>query len=169
MVRFTFQGIKLFLVIGIAELALGVFLIIGIIRGRSGLIVRIFGGALLIAGGIVFMGLKNFGEIRISDGSMHLSVPFQRDKLITTEEIVGVCEVNIATMKEFRPVKKISGGAVGDIRTGWFRLSNGEKAFLALDGVRALHIETTHGYSLLVGHSMFEEFEKAFRDYIYRP
>ena len=169
MVSFTFPGIKFFLIMGIAELVLGVLLIAGIMRGRrSGLLARIIGGVVLIALGVVFIGLRRFGEIRIDEGRMHLKVPFQRNKVIRTEEIISVREVNIARDKEFRPVWRIAGGAVGDIRTGWFKLSCGKKAFLTLKGVRALYIETSLGFPVLVGTPEFEEFEAAFIDYVYQ-
>ncbi len=169
MVTFTFPGIKFFLIMGIGEFVLGVLLIAGILRGRrTGLLARVIGGVVLIALGVVFIGLRSFGEIRIDEGRMHLKVPFQRNKVIRTEEIINVREVNIARDKEFRPVRKVAGGAVGDIRTGWFKLSSGEKAFLTLKGVRALYIETSLGFPVLVGTPEFEEFEAAFIDCVYQ-
>ena len=98
---------------------------------------------------------------------MHLKVPFGRDKVVTASDIVSVHEVNIATNDAVRPVRRISGGELGDIRTGWFKLANGRKAFLALEDVRGLFIETTLGFPVLVGPKDFEEFEEAFMEYVY--
>ena len=98
---------------------------------------------------------------------MRLAVPFQRDKTVLTGDITGVREVNIAADPEIAPVRKVSGGEIGDVRTGWFRLANGTKAFLALQGTRALYLETTLGFPVMVGAREFADFEAAFRDHVY--
>jgi len=167
MASFTFPIFKWFVIMGIAEIAIGIFLVAGLLRSRSGTIGRIIGGIFLIVFGTVFLSIRNTGEIRIDEGRMELKIPFGRDKAITTEEIISVREINIFKDKECRPVRKISGGKIGEVRTGWFRLSNGEKAFLTLEGPRALYIETTLGFNALVGANDFEAFEAAFIEHVY--
>lgn len=167
MASFTFPVFKAFVIMGIAEIALGIFLVAGILRGRSGTIGRVIGGTFLIAFGTFFLSMKNTGEIRIDEGRMELKIPFSRDKTIATEDIISVREVNVFQSKEYRPVRKISGGKIGDVRTGWFRLANGEKAFLTLEGPRALYIETSLGFNALVGAKEFEEFEVVFIQHVY--
>jgi hypothetical protein len=167
MTSFTFPVFKAFVIMGIVEMVLGVLIIVGILRSRSGIVGRIIGGAVLIVFGVVFLGIRNTGEIRISEGSMELRIPFGRDKVIATQDIISVREVNILQDGEYRPVRKVSGGKIGDVRTGWFRLSNGEKAFLTLEGPRALYIETTLGFNALVGANDFEAFDASFIRHVY--
>ena len=95
-------------------------------------------------------------------------VPFQKDKVIETADIRRVTAVNTFTTEGMKPTRKISGGNIGDVRTGWFRLESGEKAFLTLEGPRALYIETTLGFNALVGCDEFEEFEEAFAGLVFR-
>ena len=40
-------------------------------------------------------------------------------------------------------------------------------AFLALQGTRALYLETTLGFPVMVGAREFADFEAAFRDHVY--
>lgn len=169
MANFVFPGFKPILVMGIAELVLGILLIFGVLRSRkSGTLGRIIGGVALAVMGIFFIGFRSTGEIAVEDGSMHLKVPFQRDKVIRTEDITGVREINISIDGDLRPVKRVSGGALGKVKTGWFRLANGEKAFLAVEGVRALYIETSLGFPVIAGAEEFEEFEAAFAGHVYK-
>lgn len=167
MESFAFSGMKLFLVVGIIEIVIGVLLLAGLLKSRSGALARIVGGAVLIAFGILFVNLRSFGEIRFTEGAMHLEVPFQRDKVIAAADIVNAREINIALDGELRPARKLAGGKVGDIRTGWFKLADGTKAFLALEGVRALYIETTLGFPVMAGVEDFEAFEESFRMYVW--
>jgi hypothetical protein len=168
LVSFTFEGVKFFLIMGIAELALGILLFVGILKGRrTGVVGRLVGGLILIVFGVVFLGIKNAGEIEIGEGRMHLKVPLQRDKVVRTEDIIGVREVHIGRESELRPVKKVFGGTLGDVRTGWFKLANGEKAFLALEGAQALYVETSLGFPVLVGADDFDSLKAAFYRDVY--
>jgi hypothetical protein len=164
---FTFPAMKALTIMGIAEIALGILLIVGVLRSKQGMVARIVGGIVLIAFGLFFAGMRSTGEIRLDEGLMHLRVPFQKDRFIETAEIRAVTEVNTYTTPGMKPVRKISGGNIGDVRTGWFRLENGEKAFLTLEGPRALYVETTLGFNALVGCDEFESFEKAFSDLVF--
>jgi hypothetical protein len=157
---FTFPAMKALTIMGIAEIVLGALLVLGVLRSRKSRVARIVGGAVLIAFGIFFAGMRNTGEIRLDEGSMRLSAPFQRDKIIGTADIRTVTAVDIV---------ESPGGNIGDIRTGWFRLESGEKAFLTLEGRRALYVETTLGFNALVGCREFESFEEAFSELVYRP
>jgi hypothetical protein len=156
------------MILGIAEIVLGVLLLMGLLRGsRSGTIGRTIGGIALIAFGIFFLTIRDMGEIRMEEGVMHLKVPFQRDRIVTTADIVGVREIDFSGGSEFRPVKKISGGNAGDVRTGWYKLANGEKAFLTVKGKRALYMETSLGFPVLAGAPDFEAFSAAFTRYVH--
>ena len=164
---FTFPTMRAITIMGIAEIAIGFMLLVGLLRSRRGMVARITGGIVLIAFGIFFVGMRNTGEIGLETGRMHLKVPFQKDLTVLSADIRGVTPVDIDEASAMKPVRKISGGDIGEVRTGWFRLQSGEKAFLALEGRRALYIETTLGFNLLVGCDDFESFERAFGELIY--
>ncbi len=166
---FAFPTMKAITIMGIAEIVLGALILLGVLRSRKGMVPRIVGGAILIVFGLFFAGMRNTGEIRLDEGRMRLVVPFQRDRVIESGDIRGVTAVDIGGSPGMRPVRKLSGGNIGDVRTGWFRLENGEKAFLALEGRRALYIETMLGFNALVGCGDFESFERAFSELVYRP
>lgn len=168
MASFTLKAYNFLMIMGIAELALGILILLGLLgRARGSLLPRVFGGVLLIVFGSLFMGIRNVGEIRVQEGKMLLKVPFQRDKVVESGDILSVREVDIGVESGIRPVRKVSGGKIGDVRTGWFKLSNGEKAFLVLEGRRALYIETSLGFPALVGIREFDELEAAFVEFVY--
>jgi hypothetical protein len=169
MVSFVFPTFKALTIIGAAEIAIGVLLLLGVLRSRKGFVARIIGGIFLIAFGVFFVMIRSTGEIVVWQGGMHLKVPFQRDKVIHAADIRAVTEIDIHVSPGMRPVRKIAGGNIGDVRTGWYRLSSGEKAFLTLQGTRALYVETSRGFNVIVGAQDFEAFEAAFADQVYRP
>jgi hypothetical protein len=59
--------------------------------------------------------------------------------------------VDLGVTYELAPTSRTAGTAVPGYQSGWFRLSNGEKALLYLtDRQRAVYVPTTQGYSLLL-------------------
>ena len=163
---FTFPVMKAITIMGIAEIVLGLLLLLGLLRSKGRLVARIIGGIVLIAFGILFVGMRNTGEIRLEEGRIDLLVPFQKDRSIESADIRSVKAVDTHESTGMKPVRKLSGGNIGDVRTGWYRLESGEKAFLTLEGPRALYIETRLGFNALVGCSDFEAFEEAFRELV---
>jgi hypothetical protein len=168
MVSFTFPTFKALTIMGVAEIVLGLLLLVGVLRSRKGVVARIAGGIALVAFGVFFVTIRSTGEIVVREGSLQLRVPFQRDKLIDSADIRSVTEIDIYSSTGMKPVRKISGGNIGDVRTGWYSLSSGEKAFLTLQGTRALYIETSRGFNAIVGMHDFEAFEAAFAEHVYR-
>jgi hypothetical protein len=59
--------------------------------------------------------------------------------------------VNLQTERELQPKWRTMGSAVGNYRTGWFRLRNGGKALLYLtDATNAVLVPTTENYVILL-------------------
>lgn len=171
MISFVFPQYRAIMIMGIAEVVLGILLGFGILRGRgtSSAFGRLFGGGLLVVMGLLFLQVRNTGEIVIDEGSIYLKIPFLRDKVIRSEDIASVIEVDFAADRSYRPTRKVSGGNFKDVRTGWFKLANGTKAFLCIRGTRGLYIETSLGFPALVGTPDFEAFEAAFAEYVHAP
>lgn len=170
-ISFAFPTFKFIMIMGIAEVVLGALLALGLLRGRgtSSAFARLFGGGMLIVMGIIFLQIRNTGEIVVHEGRMHLKVPFQRDKLIRSGDIESIVEVDYTVDRAYRPAKKISGSNIGDVRTGWFKLEGGTRAFVCIQGTRGLYIETSLGFTALVGTPEFEAFEAAVTEHVYAP
>ncbi len=166
---FVFPGIKAFMIMGIVEIAAGALILLGLLRTNKGFLARLIGGIVLVAFGIFFVTMRSVGAIHVDEGRMHLEAPFMKDKVIMSGDIRSVEEIDIFETPGMRPVRKISGGNVGGVRTGWFRLENGGKAYFMLEGSRALYIETGLGFDAIVGARDFEAFEAAFRGQVYVP
>jgi drug/metabolite transporter superfamily protein YnfA len=166
---FVFPGIKAFMIMGIVEIVAGALILMGLLRTNRGFLARLLGGITLVAFGIFFVTMRSVGGIHIDEGRMHLEAPMMKDKVITSGDIRGVTEIDIHETPGMRPTRKISGGNVGDVRTGWFELSRGQKAYFMLEGSRALYIETSLGFDAVVGAHDFEAFEAAFRGHVYIP
>jgi hypothetical protein len=113
--------------------------------------------------------IPNAGEIVVERGSVSFRIPFGHDKLIRSGEIVSVTEVDYRTDRDYRPVRKISGGNYKDVKTGWYRLANGRKAFLCMEGTRGLYMETKLGFPVLAGAREFEALEAAIAEHVYPP
>lgn len=171
MISFVFTKLTAIVIMGVAEIVLGVLLGLGMLRGRGtgSAFGRMFGAVVLIAMGIMFLNVRNAGEIAVNEGSIHLKVPFQRDKVILSEDIVSVVDIDYTVDRSYRPVKKISGGNIKNARTGWYKLASGTKAFLCIQGVRGLYIETSLGFPAFVGTPDFEAFAAAFAEHVYAP
>jgi drug/metabolite transporter superfamily protein YnfA len=166
---FVFPGVRAFLIMGIVEIAAGALILLGLLRTNRGFLARLLGGITLLAFGIFFVTMRSIGGIHIEEGRMHLEAPLMKDKVIASSDIRSVAEIDIYETPGMRPVRKISGGNVGDVRTGWFQLESGGKAYFMLEGGRALRIETSLGFDVIVGAHEFEAFEAAFRQHVYNP
>ena len=166
---FVFPGIRAFMIMGIVEIVAGALILLGLLRTNKGYLARLLGGIVLIAFGIFFVTMRSVGAIHIEEGRMHLEAPMMKDKVITSGDITAITEIDIGTTPGMKPVRKISGGNVGDIRTGWFELSSGRKAYFMLQGQRALYVETTLGFEAIVGAHDFEALEAAVKAHLYAP
>ena len=166
---FVFPGINAFMIMGIVYIVAGALILLGLLRTNKGFVARLLGGITLIVFGIFFVTMRSIGGIHIDEGRMHLEAPMMKDKVITSGDIRSVQEIDIFETQGMRPVRKISGGNVGDVRTGWFKLSSGQKAYFMLEGRRALYIETGLGFVAIVGADDFDAFEAAFRGHVYVP
>jgi hypothetical protein len=72
--------------------------------------------------------------------------------------------VDLRAEPSLRPSSRRAGTAIGDYRSGWFRLRNGEKALLYLtDAKRSVYIPTTAGYSVLLTPQRADEFVRLLR------
>jgi len=93
----------------------------------------------------------------VSEDQLVLKAAFSKTQVIKANEIKQAWVEDLKD-SEWRPAKKRSGTAFGDVRTGWFTLKNGRKGYLVLQGDRALCIETNKEHVFLAGIDEFDEF-----------
>lgn len=149
--------IKLMTYIGIGLIAVGILAIRGIFRGSRSKFNYIIGAIICFALGIFLLTMKSSGSITITEDSLTLKAILSKTQVVETEKIQRAW-VDDLQDTEWRPVGRSSGTALGNLRTGWFRLQNGRRAFLILQGERALFIEAENGRMFLIGVEDFESF-----------
>ena len=160
--EFVLPTLNFLTYVGIGCIVLGVLLILGILKGNAGVVGNILGGVAVIAVGIFVITLKYPGKITIEPDHLVLKVPLYKAKLIEEAAIRRIWIEDLDN-SAWRPVRKTSGSNFGKVRSGWFRLKNGRKAFLVLYGMKAICIEMDGGQLFLLGMKDFDRFEEAVR------
>ncbi|MGC9384706.1 MAG: PH domain-containing protein [Kosmotogaceae bacterium] len=149
-------------------LGYGVVILIGIIllvslfltSGRKRIYVSVF-----LAGMLVFMyvlliyGPSKSGVVVNSD-SLVVRISAFREFNVNREDIKDMFVVDLNEDDQYRPSLKTFGTAIGDYRTGNFRLKNGESARFVANGTNVLVIELEDSYAILAPKD-FENFMKA--------
>jgi hypothetical protein len=150
-------AIKLMTYIGIGLIAVGLLAIRGIFRGSRSKFNYIAGAIICFGLGFYLLTLKSSGSIKVTDDSLALKAILSKTQVIRSEEIQRAWVDNLKD-NEWRPISRSSGTSLGNLRTGWYRLQNGRKAFLVLQGERALFIEADNDRVFLLGMEDFEAF-----------
>ena len=151
--------IKLMTYLGIGLIAIGVLAIRGIFRGSRSKLNYIVGSVICIGLGLVILTSKSTGSITVTDDSLTLKALLSKTQVIETKEIKRAWVEDFENT-EWRPISRSSGTSLGNLRTGWYRLQNGMKAFCIVQGERALFIETEEGKIYLIGLADFDPFIK---------
>lgn len=155
--EFILPTLKLITYMGIGMIVLGALVFLGIFKGRRSPLNYIIGGIICIAIGIVFLSIKMTGSMTVTEDQLTLKAALTKTQVIKADEIKRAWVEELED-SEWRPVKKRSGTAIGEIRTGWFTLKNGLKAYLVLQGNRALCIEAGQEHVFLAGIEEFDLF-----------
>jgi len=163
--EFILPTVKLFTYLGIGMIVLGALVFIGIFKGSRSPLNYTIGGIICIAIGIFILSIKTAGSITVSENQMTLKAALTKTQVVQADEIKKAWVEELEN-SEWRPVKKKSGSAIGKIRTGWFTLKNGRKAYLVLQGDRALCIEADQEHIFLVGFEDFDLFLNQLRSEI---
>ena len=154
---------------GMMTVVLGVLLLLGIAFGRESPLNYIFAAIVCIATGLfVVLWISKGGTLKIENQKLTLKIPMYKTKIITTNEIAEVRIVEIDSESPYRPARKRSGTATKAFKSGWFTLKNKEKAFVALEGQKALYIKTQNGALLLIGIKDFDRLLTVFNKQIYQ-
>jgi hypothetical protein len=150
-------AIKLMTYIGIGLVAIGILALRGIFRGTRSKFNYFVGALICFALGFYFLTMKSSGSIRVTEDSLTLKAILSKTQVVQTNDIQRAW-VDDLEDTEWRPISRSSGTSLGDLRTGWFRLQNGRRAFLVLQGNRALFIEAANDRVFLLGVEDFDTF-----------
>lgn len=91
-------------------------------------------------------------RIAIDHGVLEVATTFYRRKLTLAELRLDQARViDLAERTEFKPALRSNGASLPGFHSGWFRLRNRTRAFVAIaGGPRVLWLPTTRGYDLLL-------------------
>jgi hypothetical protein len=129
---------------------------------------------LLVPGLILVMVMGVLGAALVSARSARFEVSADGlrlrgdmyGRLIPLDQIraADARRVDFSARPELAPRRRTMGTGLPGYRSGWFRLSSGEKALLYLtDWSRAVYVPTTGGYSVLVSPADPDAFLSALR------
>ena len=151
--------IKLMTYVGIGLIAIGILAIRGIFRGSRSKFNYVVGSLICIGLGLFILTSKSAGSIKVTEDRLILKA------LLSKTQVIEINEIKRAWVEDFkdtewRPISRSSGTSLGNLRTGWFRLQNGLKAFCIVQGERALFIMMENGDVYLIGLEDFGPFIK---------
>jgi hypothetical protein len=121
-------------------------------RGGDALIAML---VVAVAAGAIALFLASMlkrHRLRLDAGGLEVTTTFYRQRLALAELQPGAARVlRLDEHPELKPWLKSNGYALPGFRSGWFRLRNWRKAFVATsDGERLLWLPTTRGFDLLL-------------------
>jgi hypothetical protein len=91
-------------------------------------------------------------RLLLDAGGIEVATTFYRQRIAFAElKLDAARVVRLDEHPELKPLLKSNGYALPGFRSGWFRLRNWQKAFVATsDGERALWLPTSRGFGLLL-------------------
>jgi hypothetical protein len=149
--------IKLLTYLGIGLIAIGILAIRGIFRGSRSKFNYVVGSLICIGLGILILSSKSTGSITVTEDSLKLKALLSKTQIIKTEDIKRAWVEDFED-SQWRPISRSSGTSLGNLRTGWFRLQNGSRAFCIVEGEKGLFVETHNGRIYLIGLEDFDPF-----------
>lgn len=164
--EYIFPKIAIVYYSGIGTIVLGVLLLMGISWGKKGPLNYILGSIVCIVIGIFITHLARGGTLKIEDQSVTMKIPIYSQKSFSFDEVTKTGLVDLNADSPYLPVKKKSGTAIKNFKSGWFQLKNGEKTFLLLEGKKAIYIKTNNGDTYLIGIKNFDQLVEKFQQNI---
>ena len=160
--EYIFPKIAFVYYIGIGTIVLGVLLLLGLVWGKKGPFTYIFSCMVCVIVGVFIIYVSKGGKLVIENKTVKLKVLMYSEKIISAENISEIRIINIDSDSLYKPVKKTSGTATKNFRSGWFKLKNGEKAFLLLEGRKGIYVKTQAGERYIFGIKDFKKLEQVF-------
>lgn len=161
--EYIFPKIAVAVYVGIGTIIMGVLLLLGISWGRKGPLNYILGSIVCIITGIFVIFIARGGILKINGNEVRMKVPFYSEKAFTADQIADAQIISLDEDSPYKPARKISGGATKNLKNGWFKLKNDEKAFLLLEGRKAIYVKTKLGDAYLLGIKDFDQLVDIFQ------
>jgi hypothetical protein len=91
-------------------------------------------------------------SVAVENGELHVRVPmYGRSIALAHVDLANASVVDLDASSRLRPRTRTNGIGLPGYGVGWFKLSNGAKALLAVtDRKHVLHLPTREGFDLLV-------------------
>ena len=158
--EFVLPAIQFLKYVGLGMIVLGVLLLMGIFRGSRSPLNYAAGSVICIVTGIVILTVRSTGSITLAEDGLVLKAALCKTQVVKTADIEKIW-VEKLTDSPWRPGRKKSGTSIGDIRTGWFTLQNGRRAYVVLQGRRAICFEAGEDHVFVIGTENFDELLEA--------
>ncbi|MET1159873.1 MAG: PH domain-containing protein [Thermoprotei archaeon] len=102
--------------------------------------------------------------IKVSRNSIIASSPIMYRITINRDSVERIYTADLDQHPELKPVIRTFGTAILGYKLGWFKLSNGAKAFLAISSNRVVVIELQDGTYVILSPENVEEFAKKLQE-----
>jgi hypothetical protein len=121
-------------------------------RDADALIAMFFVAAITFAIALFLDRMLKRHRLQLDADGIEVVTTFYRQRFAFAD--LGIAAARVVRLDEhpeLKPVLKTNGYALPGFRSGWFRLRNWQKAFVATgDGERVLWLPTTRGFGLLL-------------------
>jgi hypothetical protein len=161
--EFVLPAIQFLKFVGLGMIVLGVLVLGGLLRGSRGPLNYLLGSIICIAIGIVILTLRSTGSITLAGDELVLKAALCKTQVVNTADVENIWLVSDLADSPWRPGRKKSGTAIGDIRTGWFTLQNGRNAYVVLQGWRGICFEAGKDHVFVIGTENFDDLLAAFK------
>lgn len=146
------RAFLLALVVGVPVLATMIGVAMGRLPADKGWVALLVVAAAMSAIGAFLWRMLGRHRLQIDDAGIDIATTFYRQRIALPDLCVDAARVvRLDEHPDFKPVFKTNGYALPGFRSGWFRLRNRQKAFVATsDGERVLWLPTARGFGLLL-------------------
>ena len=140
------------LTVGLPVLATMTGVAVGRIPGEKAWVALLVVVAVMSAISAFLWRMLGRHRLRLDDTGIDIATTFYRQRIALPDLRVDAARiVRLDEHPDLRPLLKSNGYALPGFRSGWFRLRNWQKAFVATaDGERVLWLPTSRGFGLLL-------------------
>lgn len=161
--EYIFPRMTIVLYAGAGSIVLGFLLLLGLIWGKKGPLNYILGWVICLIVGLFIVSISRGGTMIIQDNQVTLKAPLFKQKIIESSQVKQAMVVELRKGSVYYPVLKKSGGAFKNFRNGWFKLQNDEKAFLLVEGRKAIYVKTESGDIYMFGINDFDKLVQVYQ------
>jgi len=115
--------------------------------------------------GLIALILLSPAQIRVTRDEIRVRAHLLLSEAVSRGEVEEVRVVDLREEASLKPVVRLFGTSLGEWRVGWFKLSNGSKAFMASLGEKVVALRRRDGTYLVLAPSDFEGFVEALAKY----